>query len=198
MSNEIYIGVKFKTVFLSANLHEDNRLADLKFWCKQFHQYNLAPKYEGGSSGNLSFRIQELKSEFIITGTKIGLKENLSNDKFVTVRKCDFENHRVFVEGTKEPSSECFLHGAIYNNRSDINAIFHGHNEDILRNLRQLGVIQTNREDGYGTLDLVNSTLEILKDIDFFIIKNHGFVSLGKSIDETGKRVMDVLNKCNK
>lgn len=197
MSNEIYVGVKFKTVFLSANLPEDDRLTDLKFWCNRFHQYNLAPPYEGGSSGNLSFRIVELQNEFIITGTKIGLKENLGNDKFVTVRRCDFDNHRVFVEGIKEPSSESFLHGAIYNNRPDINAIFHGHSEVLLKNSGKSGLIETKRESNYGTTELAESVLEILSDLDFFIIKNHGFVSLGKSIDEAGKRVMDVLKKCD-
>ena len=196
MTEEIYEGVKFKTVFLSNKVTEDYRLEELKYWCNQFHKFDLAPPYEGGSAGNLSFRINNNQNEFIITGTQIGLKDNLTNDKFVTIRQCDFQNHRVFVEGIKKPSSECFLHSAIYNNRNDINAIFHGHSLHILKNVEQLGIIQTKRDDSYGTLDMVNSTLDILNDIDFFIIKNHGFVSLGKSIDEAGKRVMDVLNKC--
>lgn len=198
MAEEIYEGVKFKIIFLSDVAPSDKRIEELKYWCKQFHELNLAPPYEGGSAGNLSFRLYENKNEFIITGTQIGLKDKLSNDKFVTVRKCDIENHRVFVEGIKEPSSECFLHSAIYNNRSDINAIFHGHSEDILKNVKQLGIVQTKKEDRYGTLDLVDSALAILEDLDFFIIKNHGFVSLAMSIDEAGKRVMDVLKKSDK
>ncbi len=171
-----YIGVKFKTVFLSDKVPKDQRLEELKYWCSQFHKYNLAPPYEGGSAGNLSFRISENQNEFIITGSKIGLKDNLTYDKFVTVRKCDFDIHRVFVEGKKEPSSESFLHSSIYINRQDINVIMHGHSSEILANAKRLRITETKREDSYGTMGLVESVEKILSDLNFFILKNHGFV----------------------
>jgi len=195
VSNEQYEGVKFQTVFLSAQLPANKTLYKLKKWCKLFHDNELAPVQEGGSAGNLSFRTEKGKNEFIITGTQIGLKENLTNNKFVLVKQCDFVNKKIFVEGITEPSSESFLHAAIYNSRPEINAIMHGHSEEILKNAKRLNIKETKKETSYGTLDLVDSVLEILEDIMFIIIKNHGFISLGKTIDEAGKGVLGVLSK---
>ncbi len=198
MSNEIYEGVKFRTIFLSNEIQNDKRLEELKKWCKTFHDLNLAPPYEGGSSGNLSFRISNNSNEFIITGSQIGLKNNLKNKNFVKVEKCDFDNKIIFAHGTKNPSSESMLHYAIYKKRSDVNAIFHGHSLDILNNAKRLKFISTKQEEKYGTTKLVDSVLDIIGDNNFIILKNHGFMAFGKTIEICGSLSAAMLNLCNK
>lgn len=194
--NEVYEGIKFVTKVISEEIPVDLRINELKQWCAIFHKYNLAPPYEGGSYGNLSFRIKEGEDGFIITGSRIGLKKELTNDSFVIVQSCDLENNIVYECGVRKPSSESMLHFAIYQNRKDVNAIFHGHCSTILAFADKLKIIQTKNEEPYGTVESVKSVLEILNNEKFFIIKNHGFFALGKSMEEAGNLTLQVHSMC--
>jgi ribulose-5-phosphate 4-epimerase/fuculose-1-phosphate aldolase len=171
----------------------DPRLKELKHWCSLFHQHDLAPLYEHGSFGNLSFRIRPDANEFYITATGLKLKEDLSNDHFVKVTAVDLDKQLIESEGSLAPSSESMLHYAIYNERSDINAIFHGHSPVILNQGEKLKLPTTSREEPYGSLDLVKRVLEIMGRHNFIIMKNHGFLSLGKTMEEAGKQALAAL-----
>jgi len=165
--NEGYEGIKFNVTFLKETAPSHSQLDELKKWCTVFHEKGLAPPYPGGSYGNLSFRTN--RSSFIITGTCMGLKENLHDDCFVEVTDVDFEYKNIFVYGLRNPSSESMLHAAIYKFRPDVNAIFHGHCEVLLHNAITLGVPETAEEKPYGTIELVDSVLEIAGSTDFLI-----------------------------
>lgn len=191
--SEQYAGIKFKTIFNKTQTPVDTRIKELKKWCEIFHGKNLAPPYPGGSYGNLSFRTENNKNEFIITGTCIGFKNNLSDDCFVKIISCDIINNVIYAEGTRNPSSESMLHYAIYKNRKDVNAIFHGHSNEILQSAKTLGIPETAKEESYGTIELVNSVLSILKEHNFLCMKNHGFISLGKSMNEAGEPLLKII-----
>jgi ribulose-5-phosphate 4-epimerase/fuculose-1-phosphate aldolase len=115
----IYQGIKFRTEIIDREVPKDSRLKELKYWCKEFHRYGLAPPYEGGSYGNLSFRVHNGEDPFIITGSRIGLKNKLSDDCFVRVPSCNLGKRIVYVRGAREPSSESMFHFAIYHQRRD-------------------------------------------------------------------------------
>lgn len=183
---EEYKGVKFKTILNNTEAPVDSRLDELRYWCKIFHERNLAPSYPDGSFGNLSFRINPKENIFIITGARIGLREALANDCFVKVTHCDMREFTVFAAGTRHPSSESMLHYAIYKQRPDVNAIFHGHCNELLQSSSLLGIKETEKQEPYGTLELVNSVLKISEKDNFLIIKKHGFISLGNSMKEAG------------
>lgn len=194
-----YQGVKFKTVFENKLAPSDTRIEDLKYWCRIFHEKNLAPPYPGGSFGNLSFRIRNDTNNFIITGSRIGLKNSLTNDSFVEVVNCDFENKIIYVNGTREPSSESMLHFAIYKSHPEINAIFHGHCAELLENSSKLEIPTTSKEESYGTMELVNSVLEIIDKNDMVMMKKHGFIALGTTMEEAGEIVLTYLERiCRK
>lgn len=193
-----YQGVKFKTVFLGNNIPIDKRLDKIKYWCKIFHQKELCPPYEGGSYGNMSFRLQTGMSEFIITGSRIGMKEDLHDKAFVHIKNCDLTSKKIYAIGCKEPSSETMLHWSLYQARPEINAIFHGHSAQILKDSEKLKLPTTSKEEPYGSVALVERVLEVVEDAGGFIImKNHGFITLGKSMAEAGKITLTVLEKCN-
>ncbi|MEI6851401.1 MAG: class II aldolase/adducin family protein [Bacteroidota bacterium] len=183
--SEGYVGVKFTTVYKDkiAPLHP--HLDELKNWCRLFHDKGLAPPYPGGSYGNLSFRTE--RDSFIITGTCIGLKDTLGNDCFVEIHDCNADTKEILVTGNRPPSSETFMHYIIYHNRPDVQAIFHGHNQQITENAALLTIPETAKEVPYGTVELAESVLAILGNNNFFVIKAHGFVSLGGNMDEAGK-----------
>jgi ribulose-5-phosphate 4-epimerase/fuculose-1-phosphate aldolase len=192
--SEEYSGVKFRAILKDAEPPDDLRLEELRYWCKIFHEKNLTPPYPGGSYGNLSFRIKPGENNFIITGTSIGLKENLSDDSFVRVTGFDLEKKIIFAEGRRFPSSESMLHHSIYNARPYVQAIFHGHAKEFLSNATNLNCPETATVEPYGSIELVNSVLAILGYQNFFIIKNHGFVSVGNSMKETGERCISLLD----
>jgi ribulose-5-phosphate 4-epimerase/fuculose-1-phosphate aldolase len=189
-----YQGIKFKIERDNKEIIRDTRLSNLEYWCKIFHKLGLAPEYDGGSYGNLSFRTKENNNEFIITGSCIGLKDNLTEDCFVKVVSCDLENKIIHTQGNRNPSSESMLHYSIYNARKDINAIFHGHCKIITEKISQLDISETKNEVPYGTIELVNEVLAILPNNFFLQMKNHGFLSLGKTLTEAGNLALEKYN----
>ena len=188
-----YKGVKFKTVRLDKKIPVGSKVKELKYWCAKFHEYNLAPAYQGGSYGNLSFRIKKNSDEFIITGSKIGLKDSLANKSFARVSAVDLDKGIVYSHGAKKPSSESMLHFAIYNKRKDVNAIFHGHCKEILCSASRLKIAETSKKEPYGTLKLVKSVLKPLGKKNFIVMKGHGFISMGKAMSQAGRRAVGSL-----
>jgi hypothetical protein len=172
-----YSGVKFAAKMIGTDLPTDSKLDKLKYWCQVFHDKNLAPPYEGGSFGNLSFRLKENENAFIITASESGLNESYTGDIFVTVPEVDLESGIVYGIGSKKPSSESMLHYAIYQARPDVEAIFHGHCKKISKYAKKLSIPITSREEPYGTVALVERVLESIQNHNFLEIKNHGFLT---------------------
>ncbi len=191
-----YQGVKFRIEIVRKEFPKDSMIEELKKWCREFHVHNFAPPYKGGSYGNLSFRLEDGKDSFIITGSRVGLKDQLSDDCFVKVSSVDLKKKIVYAYGMREPSSESMLHFAIYQARKDVGAIFHGHCQKILSNANKLKILETTKEEPYGTIELVQRVSEILDQESFVIMKNHGFVSLGRTMKDAGELTLQMLRKC--
>lgn len=194
---EIHGGVKFRVDFLSAAVPADARLEELKWWCAEFHRRNFAPPYGEFSQGNLSFRIRPGDNAFIITGSQVGWKDRITDDRFVTVHGCDMETGAVSASGTRDPSSESMLHFAIYRSRQDVQAVFHGHSREILRCVdRPADIPETAEKQPYGSIELARGVMDVMGNADFVILKKHGFISLGRSMDEAGRRAIEVHQRC--
>ncbi|MEM3550082.1 MAG: class II aldolase/adducin family protein [Candidatus Bathyarchaeia archaeon] len=188
---EKYKGVKFRTVFLSKEAPKDERLVELAGWCRKFHELGLTPVVNGKSLGNLSFRLDEDSNKFIITASGLGPKDNLSAECFVKVIDCDLTKKIVYVHGLRKPSSESLLHYRIYKLRREVNAIFHGHDSSITNYAGEIGLVQTAKWHPYGSLELVRSVEEVLNGNFFLVLKGHGFISLGRSMEEAGRLALE-------
>lgn len=77
--------------------------------------------------------------------------------------------------------------------RPDVNAIFHGHDTNMLKNAEKFGVPVTEKEEPYSTLELVEQAKKLCVH-KYFILKNHGIISLGKTMHEAGERAV-VMHK---
>jgi len=186
--------VKFKTIFISDEVPNHKGIEELKNWCNQFHKNNLTIPREGASTGNLSFRTED---GFIITATSLKTKENLSNDSFVYLDNYDVYNNTFYAEGKLEPSSESIMHFLIYNTRGDINAIFHGHDNSIVKKAEKLKLPVTEEEQPPGTMEVANEVLSILGNNNFVVIKNGGFVSIGRTMKEAGELALKIQKKAS-
>ena len=80
-------------------------------------------------------------------------------------------------------------------NHNDVNAVFHGHNEAIVKNADRFGLPITHVEYDSGTIALAEEVLKVLDNNRFIVLKNHGFVSVGKDMREAGEIALDVLNQ---
>lgn len=194
---EGYEGIRFESVSIGREAPTDPRIEELMYWCKLFDDYHLAPPYPGGSFGNLSFRVTEGQNDCIITTARTGLGA-LTNKCFAKVSGVDWEQRHVYSSCIigKDPSSESMVHFVIYRERPEINAIFHGHSAEILNYAESLKIPETEREVPYGTIELVEEVLKVLDNESFFVMKNHGFVALGRTMGETGELTLRMYRQC--
>jgi ribulose-5-phosphate 4-epimerase/fuculose-1-phosphate aldolase len=88
------------------------------------------------------------------------------------------------------------LHFAIYHARKNVQAVFHGHSREILLCVNKLNVPETREKAPYGSMELVQSVMEVLGDANFILIRKHGFISLGGSMKEAGDRAIETHRLC--
>ncbi len=172
---EIYVGVKFQVVHEPGEPVQDSRIGELIVIGKELADHGFCPE----NSGNLSFRTA---SGFVITaaGSELG---KLKTESFVWVKGVDIPQKKVFCVGKIQPSSEAMMHQMIYDARSDVTAILHAHALDLA------GAVTTKKEFPYGTLEFARSAAEVLKDHDLVVLKDHGFVTVGKTVAEAYERL---------
>jgi len=184
---EVYVGTKFRTVFARRAVSGDERLGELLKWCRRWAGLGLV----GDTVGNLSFRTVD---GFLINRTA-GDLAGITRQEFVEVIQSDQDRAELTVVGLYEPSSESLMHAGIYAMRPEINAVFHGHNGRLLADAERLGLPITAREQPYGTPALVAEILSVLDGHRLIIMRNHGFVSFGKTMEEAGREAEGILKR---
>jgi L-fuculose-phosphate aldolase len=184
--------IRFNTVFVSDQAIRDSRIEDLKKWCGTFQRKGLTPVVEGNYTGNLSFRF---KDDFAITASGLKSKENLTDESFVYVKDYDEKTNTFHVEGKNKPSSESIMHQLIYGANKEINAVFHGHNDLIVSNAKRLELSVTEKEYESGTVELAKEVLKVLDDNKVVVLRNHGFVSMGRTMNEAGELALSMLKQ---
>jgi ribulose-5-phosphate 4-epimerase/fuculose-1-phosphate aldolase len=182
--------IRFNIHFVSNEIPSNAKIEELKEWCERFQKNGLTPEIDGDYTGNLSFRNED---GFIITASKLKSKENLGNNCFVRVNSYDERSNTVYVEGKRQPSSEAVMHSLIYKTREEINAIFHGHNDASIANAEKLNLPITAEEQEPGSIELAKEVSKALGDKNLVVIKNHGFISVGKTMEEAGKQALTTL-----
>lgn len=159
-------------------------VSDIVNVSKEIYDKNLV----SGKAGNISVRFGYGVG---ITPTLKSLS-NLKNEDIVLV---NFEG-KCLTKG--KPSSEVDMHLEIYKKRSDVNAIVHTHSpyatgfafSDMkLKRLEGFGEIKNPfiEEIDYekpGSRELALSASESLENEDVLILKNHGVICVGDSLEE--------------
>ena len=93
-----------------------------------------------------------------------------------------------------KPSSEWPLHRCIYEARPDVGAIFHGHDRMVTAQGAALNLPETKEEKPSGSVELLQQVMDILGDEEFLVMKNHGFLALGSSMEEAGQLALRIKN----
>jgi hypothetical protein len=87
------------------------------------------------------------------------------------------------------------MHYLIYNTRFEVNAILCGNDDSIVKHAKELKLIETTEEIAVGTVELANEVLDALGNNNFIVIKNYGFLSLGKTMKEAGDLALKIHKK---
>ncbi|BBE30932.1 aldolase [Tepiditoga spiralis] len=154
--------------------------------CRKIENSHLV----AGTWGNISLKT---KDGIIITPSGIPYS-TLTIDDLCLI---DFDGN--LLKGKRKPSSEKLVHTNIYKNRDDVNAIIHTHStfatvasitlkelppivEDAVM---ALGSPIKVAEYGFpGSLELANNIVSALNNKNGVVLKNHGQVAVGKSLDD--------------
>jgi ribulose-5-phosphate 4-epimerase/fuculose-1-phosphate aldolase len=165
----------------------------LVHWCTVFDQEGLAPVEGGASAGNLSFRTP---AGFVITPTRSRLKSGMDWRDFVEVVRSDWRDYVLHVLGRAPPSSDSFLHERIYALRPDVAAVVHGHDDLVLRQAVRLAqefpMALTREARLFGTKEDAEDTARELALHSYIIRQGHGFVSVGRTLDQAGELAVRV------
>ena len=190
---EIYTGVKFKCLQRGDTFPYDLRLAQLNTWAFLLAGLGLTPVHPGGAYGNQSYRLGV--TSFIITASGMTPEKDLVPENYVLIEGLDGQNG-FYTKGVRKPSSESLLHYSIYAEFPDAGAIMHGHSGLLEQYATDLAIPVTTTFQAYGTQALAESAVDLLrKGTDFILLKDHGFVAIGKAIDAAGKVVLDYYER---
>ena len=163
------------------------RMEELIRWGKIFDEEGLAPVQGGASLGNLSFRTP---NGFVITPSRSRLKSDMRWDQLIEVVRADWRGYALHVLGPTVPSSDSFLHECVYVRRLDVEAVFHGHDDLVLTHAHRLAeefpIVLTAEARLYGTPEDARESAEDLGCANYIIRLGHGFVSVGRTLDEAG------------
>jgi L-fuculose-phosphate aldolase len=155
----------------------------------EMSQYLYKKGLTPGKSGNISIRSKEIVA---ITPTGVSLRD-IDPDRVILV---DFEGN--VLMGGKNPSSEIFLHLGVYKSRDDIHGIVHSHSSYATsfalsgEAIQRLEGFEKNRRPYFkminyappGSQKLAELVAEGLKNEDIVILKGHGVVTAGATIEE--------------
>lgn len=182
---EIYIGVKFQQECLGSLQALE---IDLDSYFKYLYELlQHVPKISiQGGVGNVSIRIREKPSLFLITATGTDLTAISSIDDFCVVSRTD--DPQIFFYGSKPPSSESPMHAIIYDSLSEVDIIFHSHPSNIAILSEHPDLSITTQEFAYGTFDVGKPVVKLLQVSPIVILRNHGIVIVGTS-------TQDILNQ---
>ena len=103
----------------------------------------------------------------------------------------------VYTKGKTVPSKESLLHSGIYQSRPEINAVFHIHDQLVVILADELMLPSTEGEQPRGSYELakeVDRVLGLTKDTKYLVLRNHGIISMGETLEEAGRLVED-MNK---
>ena len=158
--------------------------------CNRLDDIGLVDSYpSGGSNGNVSYRING--NSFLITGTQLATKRDLSPDDFTIVHGYDNEKKEVPYTGKVKPSSETIFHSFYIVKFPIIEGIVHGHvdakllypdyrdghRDRIYEDAkRELGIVESRRSGRAGTLDLPLSVDEVMQERGPESWRNYTFV----------------------
>lgn len=176
-----YVGVKYDARCLSDDLPADLPAAQALLAAQglRLAALGMAP----ANGGNMSVR---LETGFALTASGSNLGRLTPLGEVVAVERCQVEGQQVWYRGPRPPSSEALLHHLVLEAFPECAAVVHAHDPATSREAQLAGgLVETAREEPYGTLALARQAMEAFeRGRRLILLKNHGYVAVGASLVE--------------
>lgn len=166
-------------------MHPEQVISDVIHVGKRMYERG----YVASNDGNLSVRLSEDRLLITMTGVSKGF---LTPEKLVIV---DYDGR--VISGDYAPSSEMKMHLMVYRERPDVHAVAHAHpptatgfavaGENLPDTLLpevivSLGFVPIAPYGTPGTMELVESLRQYVREYDAVLLENHGALTLGPDI----------------
>ena len=180
----------FEPLVIEQRAPEDPRIPTLIWWAARFAAMGFTPSYGPGDHGNMSCR----SARGLIISARETSKSNMRPDQFVEVTALDDSNPRprLTCRGPLPPSTDALLHWRVYQRRPEIHAILHGHDAAALANAQALRLPITGPSAAKPSMALVEDACRLIADHDYILLRDHGFLVLGRTIDEAGELAREI------
>ena len=156
---------------------------------KALHALGLTPSYGLGDHGNLSCRV----GRGCLISARQTSKATLREEQLALVTDAEREpsGWRVFYEGLALPSTDALMHLAVYAQRPEIGAVIHAHDDAVRSRTQALGLPITQLSARVNSLELIDEVQALCARHDYVILRDHGVIALGSSLDAAQARLMD-------
>ena len=178
--------IKYNAIHVKGNSPIHPLLAQLDEARTQLFDLGFVGAYSDGIGyGNVSIRHQ---SGCIISGTSTGSLRVLGPSGYCCVDTFDIHQNTVYTEGPINASSESMTHCAIYQANPLIECVLHIHSRELWKRLLEEGYPFTAADIPYGTPQMAQSMLSLVKDSDtpfgILVMAGHeeGVVAYGQTI----------------
>ena len=180
-------GDLFEAVITHHDIPRDPRVPLLIWWAARLSELGLTPSYGPGDHGNLSCRTPD----GLLVTARATTKSRLRPEDVVEIVGVDRTPSGVLVRcrGARLPSTDTLLHLTVYQRRPDIHAILHGHDAHALAKAHELKLPMTSRSAARASHALIEEICELVTRDEYVLLRDHGFLALGRSLDDAGELV---------
>ena len=188
--------IKFDCDYTEAEALRDPLVDALDTWRSRLFEAGLIGEYAdvGVGYGNVSAKRDD--GTVLITGTQTGHVPRLGPEGYTRILDYDLARNRVRCEGPLRPSSETLAHMALYDCIPEARAVFHVHDADAWRQLRNL-LPATSAEVAYGTPAMALELARLYRETDFAVDRlalmgghEDGLIAFGRTLEEAGDTLL--------
>ena len=192
--------IKFQCDWHQSQPFKLSEITALNSWRQKLYTANLVGAYPDDIGfGNVSQRAEG--NHFYISGSKTGNFKTLDNTHYSKVIDFDITKNWVACKGPAIASSESMSHAVIYQQASEVNAVFHVHHLALWKKvLHKIPTTEATAE--YGSPEMAHEIIRLLTETDVldqkvFAMAGHreGLFSFGKTLEEAGNAILDLLAK---
>jgi len=138
---------------------------------------------EGLSDGPGVLSARYGKRVIITTGGS--LLHQLKETDFVEIVDYDAQKNRCLLMGKAEPTADAGIHWLIYQNREEVGGIVHVHDPMVMEVNEATQLFpETKEAKPSGSVELAVEALKLLRKSPYFVLKGHGCVAVGKTLEE--------------
>lgn len=120
-------------------------------------------RYGGYGFGNMSARLPNETSEFVISASQTSGFDNFDASHLVRITNCNLNRFWADALGTYPPSSETITHAMVYAADPGVRWVFHAHCPEIWQRAKELALPHTASEVEYGSPEMVHAVSKLME-----------------------------------